>query len=166
MPTIDYSTWLTKDQTAAKLGVSTKQVERFAQARKLQQVRWKRPTGGQPIAVYAPADVDRLAHKLAPSRPFVAPDDTALEPAASGRGLRRQEAPPAAGALALQGFVHLMQQLAEQSEQSQTVYLTVKQAARFTGLSQAYLRRACQVGEVQAKKDGAWKIRRTALAAL
>ena len=85
----DYSTWPTKDETAATLNISTKQVERYAQAGKLQQVRWKRPSGGQPIAVYAPADVERLAHTLLPSKPYVA----SPEPAPSnGHGLRRQAA--------------------------------------------------------------------------
>jgi hypothetical protein len=157
----DYSTWFTKDQTAAALHVSTKQVERFSQAGQLQPMRWTRPTGGQPINVYAPDDVDRLAHKLLPSRPYVAPPEP---PASNGHGLRRQAAPATMDVLT-QSLLAVAQRLGEPPVE-QKVYLTLDEAARVSGLSKAYLRRACQERSVMAIKDGGWKIRRTALAAL
>ena len=42
----DYSTWLTKQQAADAIGVSTKQIERWTQEKRLQVAKWKRPEGG------------------------------------------------------------------------------------------------------------------------
>ena len=71
-PTIP--TWLTKQQAATAIGVTTKTVERLAQDQKLQQASWRRPTGGPEVAVYHPADVARLAKERRPgAAPFVLP---------------------------------------------------------------------------------------------
>jgi hypothetical protein len=55
---IDYSTWFTKQQAADAIGMSPKGIERLAKGRKLQQAIYRRPSGGQPIKVYAPDDVE------------------------------------------------------------------------------------------------------------
>ena len=42
----DYSTWLTKQQAAEVIGVSTKLIEALAKEKKLQAAKWKRPESG------------------------------------------------------------------------------------------------------------------------
>jgi hypothetical protein len=55
-----FADWLTKEQAAEKVGVSTKTIEREAARRRLQRRIRSRP-GGSPIAVYDPAGVERMA---------------------------------------------------------------------------------------------------------
>lgn len=174
MPTDpDYATWLTKQQAATALGVSPKQVERLANAGKLQAFLWKRPSGGQRLVVYAPDDVARVAHENRPSQPYVVPP-TATPENGNGHAMQRQtdrqdrqtDPAVASNSALLQAISVMSQHMSEQSEQSQTLFLTIPAAAKFTGLSEAYIRRACQERRLEALKDGGWKIRRTALAAL
>src|ERR1700730_4718481 len=86
--TPDYSTWLTKQQAADALGVSTKTVEKLAQERKLEQAVWRRPTGGVPIAVYFPDDVARIASERhqAPQA-FVLPATQPAAASSNGHGV-------------------------------------------------------------------------------
>jgi excisionase family DNA binding protein len=158
---IDYSTWLTKQQAADAIGVSAKGVERLAKARKLQQFLWRRPSGGQPIKVYAPDDVERLAHQKQPEKEFLVP------PAAGNDG----ELAPVGKSMNAQAFlaalIATIQQAAEtQSRHVETLFLTIPEAAQYTGLTQAFIRRQCQSGELHAIKDSGWKIHRTRLEAL
>src|SRR4029450_12274543 len=74
MMSIDYSTWMTKQQAADAIGVTTKPIERLAQSKHLEQARWKRPTGGPRLAVYNPDDVARIvAQAQLPTQPFELP---------------------------------------------------------------------------------------------
>jgi excisionase family DNA binding protein len=161
---IDYSTWLTKQQAADAIGVSQKGIERLAKARKLQQYLWRRPSGGQPIKVYAPDDVERLAHQKQPEKEFLVP------PAAAGTNGHAELAPVGKTMNAqafLAALISTIQQAAEtQSRHVETLFLTIPEAAQYTGLSQAFIRRQCQSGELIAIKDGGWKIHRTRLEAL
>src|SRR5205823_12754382 len=57
--TVELSDWLTKQQAADAIGVSTKAIERFAQAGKLEQ-RFRAQAHGPKVAVYFPDDVAKL----------------------------------------------------------------------------------------------------------
>jgi len=46
------------------------------------------------------------------------------------------------------------------------LYLTIPEAARLSGFTEARIRRQCQDGSLTAIKDGGWKIRRADLLAL
>lgn len=162
----DYSTWYTKQDAAAKIGVSTKTVEKFAANRLLQRAKWRRPTGGAILTIYAREDVERLATERvsgAVTEPFVVPPPASpaksnghtLAPIVTGRN--------GDGTAILQAMLHTFQKASETSEK---LYLTIPEAAEFTGLSAAYIRRACQAGTLAAIRDGSWKIKRAALAAL
>jgi excisionase family DNA binding protein len=64
-------------------------------------------------------------------------------------------------------LIQTIQQVVEaQAGHVQTLFLTIPEAAQFTGLTQAYIRRLCQDGQLQAIRDGGWKIHRTRLEAL
>jgi excisionase family DNA binding protein len=184
MAETDYSTWVSKQDAATTLGVSPKQIERLAKAGRIQSFLWKRPSGGQSIVVYAPDDIERVAHENAPSRPFVVPTPTPPTPAPTSNGNNgnghalqrqtdrqdrqdRQDKPVAPSNKAeLQAFSTILRHMSRQAQTAQTVFLTIPEAADFTGLTETYISRACREGRLPALKDGGWKIRRTDLLAL
>lgn len=159
----DYSTWYTKQAAADKLGVSTKTIEIYAKARKIQQARWKRPSGGPVLAVYAPADVDKLAGErnnasfVVPAPEFVGGRRGGKQ---NGHALERVADKTLTDARVRQVIDRLFE---KSSEISQRFFLTIPEAVQVSGLSEAYLRRACHAGTITAILDGGWKIRRVSL---
>lgn len=170
---IDYATWLTKQQAADAIGVSTKTIEAFAKDQKIQQAAWRPQGRGAERAVYNPDDVARMVQERrgAPA-PFVLPAGvTSPVTPGNGNGHRSPEGLQIAGASSPTGeailrlvFTAALQALT--SENSEKCFLTIPEAAALSGLSQANLRRRCQSGWTAAIKDGAWKIRRKDLEAL
>jgi hypothetical protein len=147
MPQKDYSTWLTKQQAAQIIGASTKQLERWAQSKRLQSKLWKRPEGGPKIVVYHPGDVEQLAHERNSdeSEPFVLPAAAEEKPKVNGSHAIAVRQPPAGEFLQT-----LAAAIAGASQTSETrlglrlaerLYLTIPEAAEFTGLGVGYLRR-------------------------
>src|SRR5262245_18230962 len=131
----DYTEWRTKAQVAQQLECSTKQVERYAHAGRLQSRMCTRPEGGPRIVIYHPNDVDLLAQEL--DKPFVvaAPQPaqtkqtTALS-RPSANGSRAVALPPAAD---------LLRSLAEALTQARehiagSPFMTIQQAALYSGL--------------------------------
>ncbi len=154
----EYERWVTKQQAAAALGVTTKTIERLAQEKKIQQGRWQAPGGGPVRAVYHPDDIDRLARQRqqpAPG-PFVIP----AEPEA----LVERAAPPDEMLRLL--WAAALRAVTEMSQTSETLFVTIEQAALVAGVSRAYLRRAIQAGTLPAVKDRRWRIRRRDLQTL
>jgi D-alanyl-D-alanine dipeptidase len=89
----DLSTWLTKQQAADAIGVSTKTIEQFAKDGKIQQAVYRPQNRGAAKAVYHPDDVARIAQERRQSpQPFVLP--AGVTPPVNGNGHR-----PAATAL-------------------------------------------------------------------
>lgn len=165
--TPDYSTWMTKQQAADTLAVSTKQIERWANDKRLQCGKWKRPEGGPAIVVYHPADIERIAQDRNPGvEAFVLP---AVEGIAKVRTLANAGPKPTNGAHALAVLQPSGEQLLEalaatvsgMSQTSQThhpvrlaerIYLTIGEAVDYTGLGSAYLRRQIAVGNLDLVK--------------
>ena len=181
MTAIDLSTWLTKPQAAEAIGVSTKQVERLQQAGKLEQ-RSRPQERGPHVAVYNPDDVARIAQERSPTpAPFVLPAGTA-EAVPHGNGTRRPGPAVESTALTigessivgideLRALVALalrtvLSQTSETSAVSPTVYVTLREAAAISGLSQAYLHRRIEEKTLPAIRDRGWRIRRKDLEAL
>jgi excisionase family DNA binding protein len=172
MATPDYSTWLTKQQSADALGCSTKTVEQFAKDRKIEQAAWRPQGRGAERAVYNPDDVTRIAATRQPARPaFVLPALQAQPTNGNGHhaqlGALARAQPSAAGPEAARSFLEAMltailAQSSQTSEKSQnpTTFLTVAEAAAVTGLTQAYLRRAIAAKTLPAIRDRGWRIRR------
>jgi len=174
----DYSTWLTKQQAADAIGVSTKTIEKLAQDRQLEQAVWRRPTGGPPLAVFQPDDVARIAtaRRRAPA-PFVleAEDDQPVRGNGHGTLARAQPVPSGADtqqtvASGLSAFAAALRALLAEnsptSQNSEKSFLTIPEAALATGLSPTFLRRMIKAGTLTAIKDKGWKIRRKDLEAL
>ena len=168
MPPPDYRDWLTKAEAATAIGVSTKTIEAWAQAKKLQQA-FRPQAHGPALAVFHPEDVARLAseRRTVPAA-FVVPAGTDV-----GRGNGRSLAVPAhatGGAELFREFLGAaVQAIAaatpvptseKTSESSQKWVLTLAEAAAASGWSRTYLRRAIAEGRLPAERDGGWKIRR------
>jgi len=166
----DLSTWLTKQQAADACGVSTKAIERWAKAGKLEAAF--RPQAGTPdVVVYFPEDVARIAaeRQRAPA-PFVLPavatGNGNGHDAVGMRALRKPEG-SYSGEDLIRGLALLLSK-ALQSPPSppvaetvaETSFLALPEAAAVTGLTVAFLRRMIRAGTLTAIKDRGWKIRR------
>lgn len=178
MAETDLTTWLSITDAAAQIGCSTRTVERLGRAKQLEQ-RLRRQEGTPPVAVYNTDDVARIAaeRRRAPA-PFVLPDGS------NGNGHGRALSPqstsittPAIAAdddpirLVCAALVRVLQSppspplvtsLAESSG-GERLFLTIREASIVSGLTLAYLRRACESGTLKAVKDRGWRIRRTDL---
>lgn len=156
----DYSTWLTKQQAAEAIGVSTKTVEKLTEEKQLQKAFYKRPETGVRIAVYHPEDVARLRKERNPeAEPFVLPAAEA-EPKASEKALAIRQ--PAADQL----FQALTAAFSgsQNSQKSWKLFLSIREAAKYSGLPQAMLRRMAQKEEIRAFKTAlGWRISRKSL---
>jgi excisionase family DNA binding protein len=171
----DYAAWLTKDQAAERIGVTTKTVERFVQAGQIQQARWQ-PLGRGPLrAVYCPEDVDRLARERQPGPlpPFLVPAAKDLPANGNGHGSTALAISPQPSDLPSSGdellkalMTALVQSSMSQTSQTSTLFLTLQEASAVSGLSQAYLKRQIEAGTLKAIRDRGWRIRRTDLEAL
>jgi pyruvate/2-oxoglutarate dehydrogenase complex dihydrolipoamide acyltransferase (E2) component len=155
----DYRDWLTKAEAAEAIGVSTKTIEAWAQAKKLQQA--SRPQAhGPALAVFHPEDVARLAaeRRTGPLPPFVVPVPDSARGNGSALSQVRETGP--AGAELLREFLGaLVQAIATTaqnsekptSESSEKLYVSVREAAAITGLPMAEIRRAVAAGTVTAR---------------
>jgi excisionase family DNA binding protein len=153
MPKHNYSNWLPKQEAAAVIGCSTKHIERLAQEKLIQAAKYKRPKGGPAIAVYHPGDVERQARERNPdAEPFVMP--AAAPPAVNGsKAIAVRQSSP-------EEFMEaLAKAIAGASQTSQTgvrlaerLYLTMGEAAEYTGLGLRYLRRQIAVGNLELVK--------------
>jgi|SRR5581483_6604784 len=180
MPKPDYSTWLTKQQAADAIGVSTKLIEKFAQEKHLQSAKWKRPEGGARIAVYHPHDVERLRKERNPeAQPFViapskdgAPDDVpafAEAPAATSAPNTALAVRQPSAEQFLQAIAAAMGSGSQTSQNlgvriSERLFLTIPESADYSGLPQSHLRRLMADGTLKAMRTGGgWRIRRADL---
>jgi excisionase family DNA binding protein len=169
MPDPDYASWLTKDQAADAIGVTTKTIERLAQDSKIQQARWRRPTGGPELAVYHPDDVARIAseRRQGPLPAFVVPA-APNRPAngngnGNGSGTHALERVPAAvlpGDDLLRILVTAAVKFMSETSQTSALFVSIPEAATLSGLSKACIRRLIATGKLQAIRDRSWRIRR------
>jgi hypothetical protein len=164
-----YSTWLTKQQAAQALQVSTKTVEKLADAKQIQQARWKRPTGGPALAVFHPGDVERLRQERNPEAPpFVLPalgEDSAELENVGLVPFKRGDAELSIQSL----FAELMRSVTSAPKTSASVgierkvYLNLQEAIAYSGLGKTCLLGKVRAGKLAAAKAGGWRIRRTDL---
>jgi hypothetical protein len=174
------NTWLDKQQAAEVLGISTKTVEQLANEGVITKAKYRRDGRGPQLSVYEPAQIHQLAQERRETpgafvRPESAPDLIlgSAVPAVSA-------APAASVAKMAEAFLHALKQhhgdalrtlqgANSQSANSQTsqsfrkLFLTITEAAEVSGLTEAYLRRACHEGRLVTIKDRGWKIQRTSL---
>ncbi len=181
----DYSSWLTKQQAADAIGVTTKSIERFVQAGKIQQARW-RPSGrGPELAVYEPSDVARVAAERphGPLPPFLMPAPPTVPArqvsvsSTNGNG-HHPETPVTSltihepGAEFVRGLVAAISQVVSETSQTAkpTLTLTVEEAAVWANETPRDLRRAIRDGvlpclHAERRDWRTWRIKRTVLEA-
>jgi len=174
---------LTKQQAADRIGVTTKTIERLTADGKLHPTRWRRPTGGPELVVYDPDEVDRIAQarQPGPAAPILVPVTKALPTNGNGRPSSGTDEAPArvpapvssqlpaigSGEEFFRVLVAAAGRVLSETSQTPTLYLTIAEAAAVSGLSRAYVTRACEAGTLKAIRDGRrWRIRRTDLEAL
>jgi hypothetical protein len=155
---LDFSTWLTKQQAAEAIGVSTKTIESFAKDGKIQQAVWKPQNRGAAKAVYHPDDVARIASERRPGlQAFVLPAISASNSNGHGHetGITPITTTTADVASVLCSLVAALQALSparaetsESSEKSTAAYVNKTDALAIAGVSSAALRAAVQAGEV------------------
>jgi excisionase family DNA binding protein len=185
MPDETYASWLTKQQAAEKIGCSTKTVEKLAADRKLQQAFRRSPAGAK-VAVYHPEDV---AHEAAtrnpnpeafevPARgiPLKALRDMEERRIVEGKSIAlitpRQDAIEQLLAILPYANAILSRAASENSQKCPTritekVYLTMAEAAEYSGLPPIEILRAIDSGLVLARKTGrGWRFNRKSLEGL
>jgi excisionase family DNA binding protein len=164
---IDLSDWMTKQQAADVIGVSTKAIERFAKAGRLEQ-RSRPQAHGPNVAVYFPDDVAALARERQPAAtPFVVPavpDPPRSNARPAGSAALTVSPPSTAGddpvrALFAAAMRAVLSQTSETSAMSATLYVTVKEAAGILGLPQADVRRLIRDGDLPHRLTGRGGIR-------
>ncbi len=151
-PANPYADWPTKQQVADETGVSVRTLERMIQQKQL-QVAQRRISGRKPLVVISPADVERLKQESLEPQAFVMPEE---KKRAGSKALTRAT-PPAA---LLDAISVLASQSATSVRLAERVFLSVPEAAAFTGLPKSYLYKQVRSGELKALKLGGWKIRR------
>jgi len=178
----DLSTWLPIADAAARIGCSTRTVERLAAAKKL-EARLRRQDGTPPVMVLSPESVAEVAAtRRREAAPFVLPSIPAGNGNGHGRPVEHIESTLVPSGIQRRPADDLFRQfvtLAIQALQSppsppvaekvaeSRLFLTIPEAAAVSGLSRAYLRRKCQEGWAGAFKDGStWKLRKVDLETL
>jgi len=177
MTETDLSDWLPIADTAAILRCSKRTVERRFRDWHIEQ-RFRPQAGSPAVAVYNPDDVRRRALESHPApAPFVLPAvPTSHDQSGNGNGPRRSIARVSTGpdddpirqlfAAALRAVLSPPSPPVSERIGGERLYLTLPEAAAWTGLTEAYLRRKCRDGSLPAIKDVAWKIKRTDLETL
>ena len=141
--------WFTKSQAATFLQVSEKTIERLARKGEIHRETRKRP-GIRASPVYSPEDLDRVKNAQTPQVAVLPPQAeaggvTALVP--------RVELPSFLQSLLSGADVPLRDKL----------FLSVKEAVRFSGLPESTIRRLLRSGSLPGVKTGGWRIRRVDL---
>ncbi|SRR5712691_11442869 len=184
MPSPDLSTWLTKADAAARLGISQRTLDRLDAKGEGPECRNRPRPGKRPEPVYSPSDVETLAAAkpamIAATSPIGPQRSGLMDPTPAGIGVQRathggliDPSRPAdsAGTQDLQrpfGMVlaRVIEHLAgaaaavAQSQREPTPWLTMPEAAAYTGLSETLLRRLARSGQLESMLDGARKVRR------
>ena len=175
--------WLPVDAAARAIGCSKRTIERLAQQQKIGKAL--RPQAGSPaVAVYDPQDVAELAAERK-RRPAAVVLGAIRDPGSgngNGHGKSLTETPgsfPETLGLTSAGDDPIRQLFAAAlravlsppsppvaATVAETLFLTVKEAAAVSGLTQAYVRRLILAKRLPAERDRGWKIRRKDLEAL
>lgn len=148
MPDDLLNDWLTKTEAAAFLQVSEKTIERLATKGGVRRATRKRP-GVRPLPVYNPDDLQKVKDSHT-AQVVVVPSAEARTPTALAP---RTDLP---------SFLKTFFPAADMPVQDK-LFLTLKEAARYSGLPQSTIRRLVHVGQLSAVKAGGWRIKRSDL---
>ncbi len=145
----DLSSWPTKGEVVAQIGISERSLERLIQKKQVRR-GYRRVPGRRSLAVLHPDDIEKLKQEtLLPLPDSPTGSKATLLPVA-----RQATVANLLAALAVNGT---------QVPLHRKLYLSVKEAAKYSGLPQAYLRRLIGDGTLTALKAGGYRIRRSDL---
>ena len=142
--------WFTKSQAAAFLQVSEKTIERLARKGEIRRETRKRP-GVRPSPVYSPEDLDRVKNAQTPQV-------AVLPPQAEAGGVPALVPPR----VDLPSFLQSLLSGADVPLRDK-LFLSVKEAVRFSGLPESTIRRLLRSGKLPGVKTGGWRIKRSDL---
>lgn len=143
----DLHGWLPKPEVARLLGMGERTLDRMIKLKGYPEVRMRPRDGRKPEPVVRPEDVKQMlaGRKVT----VVMPGDS-----------------PASMALAVQdfsGIARVFDALASVKPREWPMWMGLKVASEYTGLSMAFLQRLCAAGRILSVKDNGWKINRRAL---
>jgi len=118
----DYRGWLTKQEIMKELGLSERTLERMLQRNEIHRAH-RRVPGRKPITVIAPDDIERLRAEVVQPAPAPAQEELALT-------IRQRSG---------MELLTLLRNTAQVP--ALPLFLSLREASEFTGLSQALLRR-------------------------
>ncbi|HLJ49090.1 MAG TPA: helix-turn-helix domain-containing protein [Bryobacteraceae bacterium] len=134
--------WLTKKQAAAALATSERTIERMAAAGKLTTRPRERP-GKKPEPVYPPDEVDALKQTITPTVELIP------QPAL----------PPPKPLDQVTGILELMARaIARHDGRQWKPWLSIEEAAEYSGISQTRIRRLAHEGRIRFVRDGMLKV--------
>lgn len=140
----DLAAWLTKQEAARAIGVSEKQIERLARKGQIEQ-KFRTAPGQARVSIFHPGDVERIANA---QRTTFRVNETAL--AVSDRADNRSSDVLWKHFDALPALLAGLSDLAAKfnAEHATTVYVSLDEAMRLTGLSGATIRRLAREGRL------------------
>ena len=150
--------WKTRAEAAAILECSEKTIERHATQGRIQKLMRPNP-GRRKTPVFNASDIERIRAETAQVEAFPVP--------AGRASLLPLEQPGNAPALAAL-IGHFAEHMAAPPAVpvKDKMFLTLREASAYTGLTRASLRRRIEDETLKAFKDGGWKIRRSDLNSL
>ena len=159
-PQLDLSTWPAKPEAARLLGIGERTLDRQIKRTGAPEVR-RRPRcdGRKPEPVCNPEDLARL---LEARKRAVAVSSGGAADVTPVMALARSVDDGPAIARVLEAVASISRPIAGKVAVL-PLYLTLKQASGYSGLSMALLQRLASAGGVLAVKDNGWKIQRAAL---
>jgi len=140
-----YEDWPTLAESTSKTGISERSFHRMIANDQIRR-EYRREAGKKPVIVLDPDQVEALAQRT-------------VYPIAAAEALPAKVTQPAK--VPQPDMVALLSALTEPPVPLRDkFYLTLKEAAKLSGLPQAYLLRKIKDGDIPAVKVPAWRIRR------
>lgn len=155
----DLSNWLTKAEAADRLGISERTLDRLCAGANGPERQTRRRPGKRPEVVFNPDDVAARQ----PKQPLhVVPSGSnvvARVPGGAGAALPTG-LPPEFSLLALAAYERAV---ASAPELQPRPFLTLAEAADYSGLTETFLRKLVSEGKLSAVRDRSLKIRKASL---
>ena len=163
--TTPYDRWITLDAAAKYLGYSKRMIERFCKARLLVTIYGRPADARQKTRLVDPDQVASLKDQITTG-------EVSLKYNKSKQLVRQKPVPVTANAVDLRRVAKTMQkssQLTRYTQTSDDPWLTVEEAATYSRLPAAYLRRCIDGNELDARNvldrtdRFSWRIKRSAV---
>ena len=150
--------WKTKGEAAVILECSERTVERMATEKRIQKAIRRIP-GRKGLPVFNPEDIERVRQETVGREGFLVPEEGSSETKTLARRSVPEDPAEFLGQLAAAVA-------APPLRLSEKLFLTLKEAATYSGMPRTWLLKKIKNDELKAIKAGGWKIRRSDLEGL